>query len=85
MRIGTGFGAESCADAFRGCIGCTHLVELFGPLATTAIQTVQPLRREFSGTDAEARPVQIDTCHALAAEGEVVARYWPRFHQRPYE
>jgi hypothetical protein len=84
LRIGAGFGAE-LRRRLSGVRGCTHLVELFGPLATTAIQTVRPLRREFSGADVEPRPVQIDTCHALAAAGQVVARYWPRFHHRTRE
>jgi hypothetical protein len=56
------------------------LVELFAQLATTAIQTVHPLR--LRGADSAARPAQIDTCHALAATSEVVAKYWPQFHHR---
>jgi hypothetical protein len=81
LRIEAGFGSE-LRRRLGGVHGCTHLVELFGPLATTAIQTVHPLRRGLSGEDGVARPAQIDTCHALAASGEVVARYWPLFHRR---
>ena len=69
-------------DALAGGFPRGALTELCGPLATTAIQTVRPLRREQHGGDGAARPAQIDTCHALAASGEVVAKYWPRFHQR---
>ncbi len=75
LRIEAGFTGE-LRRRLGGVHGCTHLVELFGPLATTAIQTVYPLRR--ASEDRAARPAQIDTCHALAAEGEVVAKYWPR-------
>jgi len=78
VRIEAGLGGE-VRRRLGGVHGCTHLVELCSQLATTAIQTVYPLRR---GTgDKAARPAQIDTCHALAAEGEVVAKYWPR-HRR---
>jgi len=81
LRIEPGFAAELRAR-LGGVQGCTHMVELFGPLATSAIQTIHPLRRGVAISDKEARPAQIDTCHALAATGEVVAKYWPRFHQR---
>ena len=82
LRIEPGFGTD-LRRRLGGVHGCTHLVELFGQLATTAIQTVNPLRRNLPGVDGTARPVQIDTCHALSATGEVVEKYWPRFHRRP--
>jgi hypothetical protein len=81
LRIEAGFNSE-LRRRLGGVHGCTHLTELCGPLATTAIQTVRPLRRELHGGNGPAQPEQIDTCHALAASGEVVAKYWPRFHQR---
>jgi hypothetical protein len=81
LRIAAGFGAE-LRRRLGGVHGCTHLVELFGPLATTAIQTVHPLRRGLPEADHASRPVQIDTCYALASNGEVVAKYWPRFYTR---
>ena len=82
LRIEPGFGAD-LRRRLGGVHGCTHLVELFGQLATAAIQTVHPLRRSLPGIDGTARPAQIDTCHALSATGEVVEKYWPRFHRRP--
>ena len=62
-----------------GVEGCTHLVELLGPLATTAYQTIFPRRdrtREHEGT----RPGVLDTCHALKSDGQVVKDIWPRFY-----
>jgi Protein of unknown function (DUF2889) len=82
LRIEPGFGAD-LRRRLGGVHGCTHLVELFGQLATTAIQSVHPLRRSLPGMGGTARPAQIDTCHALSATGEVVEKYWPRFHRRP--
>jgi hypothetical protein len=61
--------------------GCTHLVELLGPLATTAVQTVYAWRGETRGhlEDSVAPPSDfIDTCHSLAAGSEVVRRLWPK-------
>jgi len=36
--------------------------------------------RESSGAKRK-RPAFIDTCHALAADGEVVKQSWPDFYQ----
>jgi hypothetical protein len=61
---------------------CTHLVELLGPLATVAFQTVSTLRRVRPDTlDKNGRPMKIDSCYAYAAEGELVRRRWPEFHK----
>ena len=80
LRIGKGFMAN-LRRQLGGVRGCAHLVELFGPLATTAIQTVHPLRQVPAGRGEVEPPAQIDGCHALAASGETVAKYWPRFHR----
>ncbi len=83
LRIGKGFPAE-VRRRFGGVHGCTHIVELFGPIATTAYQTLFPAResRAAEKSDRE-RPRVIDQCHALAADGPVVARLWPEFHTGP--
>jgi endonuclease IV len=50
--------------------GCTHLVELMGPLATTAVQTVYAWRGEIGDhiDDSVAPPADfINTCHTFAA------------------
>jgi hypothetical protein len=76
LQIGPGFNAE-LRRRLGGELGCTHLVELFSLLATTAIQTVLPLRRATSdGDPAHLNP--IGGCHAFAANGALVARYWPQ-------
>jgi hypothetical protein len=82
LSIGPGFGA-TVRHQVGGALGCTHMVELFSPLATTAVQTVRPLREAAPGRAATSPPPQIGTCHALVASGDVVAKYWPRFH-RPH-
>lgn len=65
-----------------GIQGCTHLVELLGPVATTAFQSIYPYReraRTAKGA-ADATPVEktpINTCHALRSDGQVVKELWP--------
>lgn len=90
LRIAPGF-QRAVRERLGGTAGCTHLVDLLGPVATTAYQTVFPYRehqRRAAAPDAEARPLEewgrkprlIDSCHAFASDGEVVKRYWPDFY-----
>jgi hypothetical protein len=85
--IGRGW-TKLLREKFGGVHGCTHHVELLRTLATVAFQTVygeQTRRRRADGKPAEEssgkRPVFLDTCHALAADGEVVKTRWPDFYQ----
>lgn len=59
--------------------GCTHLVELLGPVATTAVQTVYAWRSlQSEKTGVHIPPVElINTCHALAERGEAAKVLWP--------
>jgi hypothetical protein len=90
-RIGRGWSAL-LKEKFGGVQGCTHHVELLRTLATVAFQTVygeQQRRRRAqpatlpseSAAPKKKRPAFIDTCHALAADGEVVKQNWPDFYQ----
>ncbi len=79
LRIAKGFVAE-VRQRFGGVRGCTHIVEMFGPIATTAYQTLSAARERKAAADPDRkRPGVIDQCHALSADGPVVARLWPRF------
>src|SRR5262249_24071444 len=98
LRIGGGFHREVRAR-LGGVHGCTHIVELLGPVATTAFQTASSGKaRDFnrahrakSGTlpkpDAPARPRRrpyvIDACYAWAADGPVTKRWAPDFYTGP--
>lgn len=88
LRIYPGFQRE-VRDRLGGIEGCTHLVDLLGPVATTAYQTVFPYRARQQEQAAsgqrppdkrQRKPRLIDTCHAFASDGEVVKRYWPEFY-----
>jgi hypothetical protein len=82
LRIGPGW-TRRIRELLGGVEGCTHLVELLGPVATTAFQTIYPAlarerqRRQEAGPPTGERPRLLDTCHAFRSDGEVVRRLWP--------
>ena len=98
LRVGGGFHREVRAR-LGGVHGCTHIVELLGPVATTAFQTISsgkarelerahraksdPAPREDAPSKPGRKPYVIDTCHAWAADGPVVRRWAPDFYSGP--
>ncbi|MCP3663832.1 MAG: DUF2889 domain-containing protein [Gammaproteobacteria bacterium] len=80
MTIGPGW-MRGVYQRIGGVKGCTHLVELLGPLATTAYQTMHYAMEERANkTPSRDRPRIINTCHTLASNGPVVQRNWPQFY-----
>lgn len=84
LRIGVGWSRE-VRKRLGGVRGCTHIVELTGPLGTTAHQTLVGQRRrkrrqEPAGDAPRQKPQVIDTCHAMASDGPVVRKEWPEFY-----
>ncbi len=81
LRIGAGWLKEA-RKRIGPSASCTHLMDLLGPIATTAYQTlyveIEEIERNKPQRD---KPPIIDTCLALAADGEVVAKRWPEFFQ----
>jgi len=98
LRIGAGF-TRAVRERLGGVHGCTHLVELLGPVATTAFQTagskkVQELQtahririgkppRPHDPSKPQRKPHMIDNCHAWASDGEVTRRWVPQFYTGP--
>ena len=87
LTIGPGW-IRALRKRVGGTAGCTHITELLSQVATVAFQTLTKKRFEESESrkaagDARpsARPLMIGTCHALAANGQVVKQYWPEFHE----
>ena len=79
LRIGPGWNRK-VRERVGGVLGCTHLVDLLRPVATVAFKTVRKATNmstavEKAGTDDS--PSQIDSCHALAGDGDVVRDRWP--------
>ncbi len=78
LRIGPGWTRE-VNKRVGGVNGCTHLVELLRPVATTAFQTLVAARAKRP-RDPDRRPVWLDTCHAHASDSVIVKERWPRFY-----
>ena len=64
-------------ELFAGVLGCTHITELAGTLATAAFQTLAG--QGFQ--DPARKPFQLDRCHALDATKPTVARYYPEWYR----
>jgi len=80
-KIGGGW-RHAVLECVGGVKGCTHLRDLLLPAATVAFQTV-------GGWPEEGRPVVppdrsqfVDGCKAWAADGEIVAKFYPQFHRK---
>ena len=84
LRIGPGWN-RAIRERLGGVRGCTHLVELLRPIATTAYQALAGRRREReeSAPAGGERPRMLDTCHALASDGPVVRELWPDHYTGP--
>ncbi|HLL13264.1 MAG TPA: DUF2889 domain-containing protein [Rubrivivax sp.] len=67
-----------------GVLGCTHITELAQVLPTAVVQAFAGEVLDTRG-DAEgaSRPFQIDRCHALRRDGDVVLQHYPRWYQAP--
>jgi hypothetical protein len=62
--------------------GCTHLTELLGPVATTAIQTLasEKIKRDEKRAGRR-RNVFLNACHSYADDSPVVKEHWPEFYR----
>ncbi len=82
LRIGPGF--RQAAKARVGTVtACTHLTELLGPMATTAMQTLMSEQRAakrrggLPQQDPMPRPAIVGSCHAYRIESPATAVIWP--------
>ncbi|HYD08143.1 MAG TPA: DUF2889 domain-containing protein, partial [Reyranella sp.] len=98
LRVGAGF-TRAVRERLGGVHGCTHLVELLGPVATTAFQTagsrkvqeLQTAHRIRIGKPPKPRdpgqpprkPHMIDNCYAWASDGEITKRWVPQYYTGP--
>ena len=92
LKIGGGW-RRAVRERLGGVHGCTHLVELLAPMATTAYQTIfgekSRMRREAEARG-ETPPVEakrdgppplLNSCHAFGESSPVVERLWPEWYQ----
>ena len=81
LRIGSGWMKQARARVGNNR-SCTHLMDLLGPLAATAYQTLHAaLEEREANRPAREKPPILDTCLALSSSGEVVRNLWPEFYR----
>ncbi|WP_432695338.1 DUF2889 domain-containing protein [Marinobacterium sp. YM272] len=81
LRIEAGFTRKT-KELFGGTSGCTHLLELLGPLATTAFQSVHKERADqIEANTGETPPPVLNGCHALAEFSPAVKEHWPQYYK----
>lgn len=79
LQIGPGWMREVKAR-YGGAHGCTHILELLGPMATTAYQSIfayrEKLKRDQGASEAEAtrHGPRADSCYAYGADREVMRK-----------
>lgn len=80
VKIGPGWRREIGAR-LGGIKGCTHLVELLGPLGTTAYQATNRAREmRNAAKPLTKKPFQINACHVYKEDGPAVLERWPQFY-----
>ena len=83
LQIKAGFRGE-VAKIVGGTKGCTHLVELLGPLGTTAFQATGRAREaRNAGKVLAKKPYQLNACHVYKDDSEAVRERWPQFYTGP--
>ncbi len=82
LQIGAGWNRK-VRELLGGSLSCTHIVELLGPMATTAFQGLAPQRlAQMNDVSGEAqRQQKVDSCYAYGAQREVVAKLWPNLRR----
>ena len=77
LKIAPGWTQKS-KKAMGSNKGCTHLTELLGPVATTAIQTIasEKIKRSRDKPSGNSNAF-LDSCHTYAADSPVVKLHWP--------
>ncbi len=83
LNLGKGF-RKAARELVGGTQGCVHLVDLLGPMATTAFQTFGSLDHKRL-SDASMRGEKIDAffvngCHTLAADSPVIHKEFPTLY-----
>lgn len=75
-QIGAGW-RQMIKNKLGGVRGCTHVVELLAPVATTAYQCLYKVLHQKTGL------VPLDGCHAWATSGALVQQHYPKFYKNP--
>ncbi len=82
LQIGPGW-TKKVKDILGGSASCTHLMELLGPMATTAFQGMAPQRIQAVDRleNEHMRVGKVNSCFAYAQHREVIAQLWPDLYK----
>lgn len=80
LSIKSGWNHE-VRNILGGVLGCTHLVDLLAPIATTAFQAIYPLTTRNKISSGDVRPPLLNNCHALSESSPVVKQSWPAYYK----
>ncbi len=82
LHLGAGWNRK-VRELLKGAACCTHIVELLGPMATTAFQGLAPQRLAALNDPANEHlhRARVNSCFAYADHREVVAQLWPHLHR----
>jgi len=73
---------QALRQKLGGVLGCTHITELAQTLPTAVVQAFVGEVIDTRGTAQGAKqPFQIDRCHALRSDGEIVRLQHPRWYR----
>ena len=83
LQIGGGW-MRKAKELIGRTESCTHVMELLGPISTTAYQTMHFAIEERENAKDERNPPPIlDQCKSLARDSAIVKVMWPEFHEEP--
>ena len=83
LKLGKGF-KRTVQELVGGALGCVHLVDLLGPIATTAYQTCLLERnnalRAAGKKGATVKPPFFDTCYTWSSDSAIVKHEFPALY-----
>jgi hypothetical protein len=77
VEITSGF-RKKVREIVGGIQGCTHMVELLFPMATTAFQTIYSYKNKNKKMDI---PKLINSCHSWSDKGDVIKKEYPKYYK----
>ena len=81
LQIGGGW-MRKARERIARTESCTHVMELLGPISTTAYQTMHwAIEERENAKPDRGEPKILDQCKSLARDSAIVKVMWPEFHQ----
>jgi hypothetical protein len=80
LQIGRGW-THKAKELVGGVEGCSHLLELLRPMATTAIQTIYPYLNFSQDGRFPISDNVLNSCHSFSDRNKVIKEFWPEKYQ----